>query len=105
MKNEELREKIESILVQVYLAGSVDDSETQALKFGSGKIMELINQESKKARIEELERASKSDKLEDIYGEDWRAHYGYNETQVRDAVNHIRKDIAKRIAQLKKEEQ
>ena len=38
--------------------------------------------------------------LTDIYGSDWRNHYGYTETQVRDAANHLQRKQFVRLQQV-----
>ena len=46
------------------------------------------------ALVDEVNTAVIGDKtisLSDIYGNDWRNNYGYNETQVRDAANHLQR--------------
>jgi|GEM_PF-6156842 len=56
------------------------------------------------ARIDELQRIIDSKAtLNDIYGDNPRNNYGYNETQVRDAVNWLRNRHNERLQQLKKE--
>lgn len=55
----------------------------------------------REARIDELRQIVETKtKLDDIYGADWRNNYGYNETQVRDAVDWLKSRHKKRIAQL-----
>ena len=71
-------------------------------------IISQIEIEKLRARIEALEQlvvaGDKNITLTDIYGDDWRNNYGYNETQVRDAANHLKgkftKVVEKRIADL-----
>lgn len=54
------------------------------------------------ARIDELERiVGAKATLNDIYGDDPRNNYGYNETQVRDAANWLRHRHQDRIKQLR----
>jgi hypothetical protein len=55
------------------------------------------------ARVDELQRiVGVKATLNDIYGDDPRNNYGYNETQVRDAANWLMRRHEERLQQLKK---
>lgn len=61
------------------------------------------------ARLDEIQKivAGETITLTDIYGDDWRNNYGYNETQVRDAARYLQRRwinrAKERIAQLERE--
>lgn len=47
-----------------------------------------------------LEFIDENAKLNDIYGDDDRNNYGYNEIQVRDATNYIQRKLRSKVQEL-----
>jgi len=60
---------------------------------GGGTVEMLDSEEAKQAIIDLVlnDVIGETVQLNDIYGNDWRNNYGYNETQVRDAANWLKR--------------
>jgi len=90
----DIDEQIKNIMVVMRRLAEPNGLTTSDLEWGEEQVKALISDQVAKAIEGALDQVGVfvlggTVRLNDIYGNDYRNNYGYNETQVRDAANWI----------------